>query len=372
MTDIEHHALLVIGGGPGGYVAAIRAGQLGIPTMLVEGETAGRHLPERRLHSVQGADPRGRRSSRRSAALAAGDSALGIKVAGAAHRPRADRAWKDGIVARLTGGVGALLKKNGVTGHQGLGQLIDGKTVERDAGRRDRRRRCASAASTCCWPPVPTRSNCRCMPFGGRVISSTEALRPPSVPQAPGRRRRRLHRAGAGHRLSQARRRGHRRRGAGSHPAGLRRGADASRCSAALQQGSASSCTWATACRALNDRRRRAAACENAGRRVRRTCAADQMLVAVGRKPHTAGLGPGIADAGHGRPRRQGRRASAAPRCATSGPSATSAASRCWRTARWRRARWSPRSSPASTRHFDAGRDRRRCASPIRRSWSPA
>jgi dihydrolipoamide dehydrogenase len=52
--------LLIIGGGPGGYVAAIRAGQLGIKTMLVEGEPAGRHLPEHRLHPVEGADPRGR------------------------------------------------------------------------------------------------------------------------------------------------------------------------------------------------------------------------------------------------------------------------------------------------------------------------
>jgi dihydrolipoamide dehydrogenase len=33
--------LLVIGGGPGGYVAAIRAGQLGIPTILVEGKRLG-------------------------------------------------------------------------------------------------------------------------------------------------------------------------------------------------------------------------------------------------------------------------------------------------------------------------------------------
>ena len=31
--------LLDIGGGPGGYVAAIRAGQLGVPTVLVEGES---------------------------------------------------------------------------------------------------------------------------------------------------------------------------------------------------------------------------------------------------------------------------------------------------------------------------------------------
>ena len=33
--------LLVIGGGPGGYVAAIRAGQLGIPTVLAEGAQLG-------------------------------------------------------------------------------------------------------------------------------------------------------------------------------------------------------------------------------------------------------------------------------------------------------------------------------------------
>ena len=36
MTQTLHTTLLIIGGGPGGYVAAIRAGQLGIPTVLVE------------------------------------------------------------------------------------------------------------------------------------------------------------------------------------------------------------------------------------------------------------------------------------------------------------------------------------------------
>ena len=33
--------LLIVGGGPGGYVAAIRAAQLGIATTLVEGERLG-------------------------------------------------------------------------------------------------------------------------------------------------------------------------------------------------------------------------------------------------------------------------------------------------------------------------------------------
>ena len=53
--------LLVIGAGPGGYVCAIRAGQLGIDTVDRRGEEARRHLPHRRLHPVQGADPRRRR-----------------------------------------------------------------------------------------------------------------------------------------------------------------------------------------------------------------------------------------------------------------------------------------------------------------------
>ena len=41
MTQTLHTTLLIIGGGPGGYVAAIRAGQLGIPTILVEGQALG-------------------------------------------------------------------------------------------------------------------------------------------------------------------------------------------------------------------------------------------------------------------------------------------------------------------------------------------
>ena len=43
-------------GGPGGYVAAIRAAQLGMKVACVEkSPTPGRHVPERRLHSQQGA-----------------------------------------------------------------------------------------------------------------------------------------------------------------------------------------------------------------------------------------------------------------------------------------------------------------------------
>ena len=57
MADYD---VIVIGAGPGGYVAAIRAAQLGLKVACVEkaATTPRRHLPERRLHPVQGAAAR--------------------------------------------------------------------------------------------------------------------------------------------------------------------------------------------------------------------------------------------------------------------------------------------------------------------------
>ena len=51
--------LVVIGAGPGGYVCAIRAAQLGLKVAVVEKRSdLRRHLPQRRLHPVQGAAAR--------------------------------------------------------------------------------------------------------------------------------------------------------------------------------------------------------------------------------------------------------------------------------------------------------------------------
>ena len=166
--------LLVIGGGPGGYVAAIRAGQLGMPDDAGRRRPAGRHLPEHRLHPVQGADPRWP-TQFEQARHYAGDSALGIRVETPAHRPGDRRVqWKDGIVGKLTGGVGALLKQERRAGGQGLGHASS--TARPSRCRRRKASRCASSASTCCWPPARRRSNCRSCRSAGRVISSTEAL----------------------------------------------------------------------------------------------------------------------------------------------------------------------------------------------------
>ena len=117
--------LVVIGAGPGGYVAAIRAAQLGLKTMCVEKEYLGGVclnwgcIPSKamiasveRLHHVNGADK------------------LGIKVA---EKATADfdaiMARKDKIVQTQRGGVGMLFKKNGVETVMGIARFTDANTV---------------------------------------------------------------------------------------------------------------------------------------------------------------------------------------------------------------------------------------------------
>ncbi|OJV49926.1 MAG: dihydrolipoyl dehydrogenase [Burkholderiales bacterium 68-10] len=170
--------LLVIGGGPGGYVAAIRAGQLGIPTMLVEGASLGGTclnigcIPSKALiHAAE--------EFERARHQAAG-SQLGIRVSD----PQIDIAqtvrWKDGIVQRLTGGVGALLRKASVQVHKGWAEIEDGKTViVKPPEGEPLRVRCEHLLLATGSTPVELPS----MPFGGAIWSSTDALSPDVVPK---------------------------------------------------------------------------------------------------------------------------------------------------------------------------------------------
>ena len=103
--------VLVIGAGPGGYVAAIRAAQLGLKTACAESrETLGGTclnrgcIPSKALLHVAEEAAIARR--------AADAEHLGVKVTGEVQvNLAATMAWKDGVVARLTGGVAGLLKK---------------------------------------------------------------------------------------------------------------------------------------------------------------------------------------------------------------------------------------------------------------------
>ena len=170
--------LLVLGGGPGGYVAAIRAGQLGIPCIVVEGDQLGGTclnvgcIPSKAL--LHAADEYAR--ARRWTEL----SPIGISVASARLEIRQTVHWKDDIVSRLTGGVAALLKKNGVEVVAGWGTIVDGKTVDvRTAQGEALRISCEHLLVATGSAPVELAG----LPFGGDVVSSTGALSPGSLPQ---------------------------------------------------------------------------------------------------------------------------------------------------------------------------------------------
>jgi dihydrolipoamide dehydrogenase len=171
--------LLVIGAGPGGYVCAIRAGQLGIDTVIVEaGKPGGTCLnigciPSKALiHAAE--------EFERLVHLAAGRTSIGISTSAPAIDLAQTVAWKDGVVGRLTGGVSGLLKRAKVKVVQGWAKFRDGKTVEveTETGLQVIRAENVVIATGSSPVELPT------LPFGGSVISSTEAL---SLAEVPGR-----------------------------------------------------------------------------------------------------------------------------------------------------------------------------------------
>jgi dihydrolipoamide dehydrogenase len=105
--------VLVVGAGPGGYVAGIRAAQLGLKTIVVEGDKAGGTclirgcIPSKAIiHAAE------RFESLRQHSSEGGH--MGLSVSG---KPEVDMAalvsWKDDIVERLNKGVEGLLKGAG-------------------------------------------------------------------------------------------------------------------------------------------------------------------------------------------------------------------------------------------------------------------
>src|SRR4028118_1564379 len=114
------HDLLVIGGGPGGYVAAIRAAQLGLNVGCIEQEPAlgGTCLrvgciPSKALLQT----------SEKYVEAQSHLSQLGIKVSGVELDLGQMLRRKDDIVKTLTGGVGFLFKKHKVMTYHGIGRL---------------------------------------------------------------------------------------------------------------------------------------------------------------------------------------------------------------------------------------------------------
>lgn len=169
----DSYDLLVLGGGTGGYTAAIRASQLGLKTAVVEkGKLGGVCLhigciPTKALlessHLYHQVHDRG--------------AEFGLKVKDAAYDFPTIAKRRDGVVAQLYKGVQGLMRKNKIDVIEGAGRLRDKSTVD-VGGRRIRAKNVI----------VATGSSPRGLPkveFDGKaVISSDHATMAASVPES--------------------------------------------------------------------------------------------------------------------------------------------------------------------------------------------
>lgn len=165
--------VLVVGGGPGGYVAAIRAAQLGKQVTLVDKAELGGVCLNR------GCIP----SKALIAAAHHYESATEQPFPGIVTTAQLDfgqvQAWKQTVVDKMTGGVRALLKGNKVrviTGEVFFSKPGEARVMTEHEGQRFRFQHCILATGS---RPVELRT----LPYGKRVLSSTEALTLQSVPE---------------------------------------------------------------------------------------------------------------------------------------------------------------------------------------------
>jgi len=179
--------VIVIGAGPGGYVAAIRAAQLGLKTACVEkwldeaGKTVygGTCLNVGCIPSKALLD-----SSHKYHEASHGFDVHGIKVGKVEIDVPAMIARKTKVVKQLTGGIAGLFKANGVTGISGTGKVLKDRKVEVTAV--DGTKQVLSANSIIIAagsvpieiPPTPLN--------GDTVVDSTGALEFQSVPKRLG------------------------------------------------------------------------------------------------------------------------------------------------------------------------------------------
>ncbi len=169
--------VLVIGAGPGGYVAAIRAGQLGLNTVIVEGDRPGGTclirgcIPSKALiHAA---------TRYEEISTHTNEGKLGISISA---KPDLDMSkmidWKDDIVDRLSSGVKGLLKKNGVKQINGWATFKNAKTctVETPDGS------LTIIAEHVILANGSKATELATLPFSDNIISSSKALQLKEVP----------------------------------------------------------------------------------------------------------------------------------------------------------------------------------------------
>jgi dihydrolipoamide dehydrogenase len=171
MPDAEYD-VVVVGAGPGGYVAAIRAGQLGLKTAVVEADEVGGVclnwgcIPSKSL--LRNAEVLS--LFKRASEFGISYDNLSYDFGTAISRSRT-------VVRRLTNGVKSLLKKNKVDLVNGFARLEDANTIAVDGDARTITAKNIIVATGTRPRPVPGLEI-----DGDVVISSREALELPEAP----------------------------------------------------------------------------------------------------------------------------------------------------------------------------------------------
>lgn len=167
--------VLVIGAGPGGYVAAIRAAQLGKSVLVVDKAELGGVclnrgcIPSKALISAA-----------HQYELVNHAASVGISAENVSIDFNKVQEWKNGIVKKQSGGVGMLLKGNKVQVFHGEALFInehEARVFNDNETARYRFNHCIIATGS---RPIELKA----FPFGGRIISSTEALSLKEIPKS--------------------------------------------------------------------------------------------------------------------------------------------------------------------------------------------
>lgn len=167
--------VLIIGAGPGGYVAAIRAAQLGKSVTVVDKGSVGGVclnvgcIPSKALISA---------AHQYSSIQHASD--IGITAEGVKVDFGRVQEWKDSVVNKLTGGVKSLFKGNKielVTGEVFFTAEDEVRVVNGYEGARYQFKHCIIATGS---RPIEIKG----FPFGQRILSSTEALGLKEIPKS--------------------------------------------------------------------------------------------------------------------------------------------------------------------------------------------
>src|SRR2546423_14680596 len=162
--------LAVLGGGPGGYTAAIRVAQLGAKVACIEKE------PELGGTCLRvGCIPTKAWVQTAFALKEAEESfaKFGVRVGEATLDFAASNAWKEGVVKQMTQGVAGLFKANGVEWIKGSGRFRDANTIDVEGGDSiSFKQAIVATGSFPLRPPIPGLDSPRCVDSTGLLAQA--------------------------------------------------------------------------------------------------------------------------------------------------------------------------------------------------------